>query len=73
MGIYRGESCCPDQTLVATHGDVLLGMRVHISLGEAKVDCVYFVRSLGCSPDEEVIRFYIPMDESSLVDTLHSL
>lgn len=68
----RGHAGIPrssHQTLAALHGDVLIGLRVEVPLGQPKIDDVDDF-ALLTSADHEVVGLDIAMHEALAVDLL---
>ena len=67
-GGVAGRAC---QVLVLAVGDVLVGARVAVLLGQAEVDYVHEVALLG-QAHQEVVRLDVAVDEVLRVDVLDS-
>lgn len=64
----------PCQALVFPVGNVLVGFRIYILLGQPKVNDVDDIVLLGgLPPDEEVFGFHVPVDQMFCVHILNSM
>jgi hypothetical protein len=62
MHVNTRESRCPLQVLALLKAYVLLGVLVHVSLGEAKVDDIYFILVFS-SAQHKIRGFYVVVQE----------
>ena len=69
VSVDGGVASSTGQVLVLSVGDVKVGLRVPVLLGETKVDDVDLVAALADS-HQEVVRLNVPMDEVARMDIL---
>lgn len=66
-------ACRARQALVLTVRDVLLGLRVDVLLGQAKIDNVDGMLPLAAwAPHQKVLRLHVAVDEALGVHILHA-
>ena len=71
---YAHVASGPRQALVLTVRYVFLGVRVDVLLCQPEVDDVDYVLVLHAQPpDQEILWFYVAVDQLSTVDYLYPL
>ena len=69
MGVDGGVTSGTSQVLVLSVGNVEVGLRVPVLLGETKIDDIDLVAALADS-HQEVVRLDVTVDEVTGVDVL---